>query len=93
MKHTVVDFRGDTWGVLVKHSPHWHKEINYRPHKHRLGMITGHKFFQDSTGKTICWPVVHWEGDVMGHLCHPVLIVPYRKKDQRRLRTIEMEES
>ena len=78
--------------MLVKHSPHWNKEINYGPDKNKIGMIVGHNFYEDPAKKVICWPIVHWEGAVMGHACHPVNIIPYRKKDLNRVQWIEMSE-
>ena len=84
----ILDFRDADTGILVKHSDHFHEQhCGAAPEK--LGIIVGREFYEDSNGKVICWPRVHWEGAATDSLCHPVNIVPARETE---LPTIEMVE-
>lgn len=87
----VCDFRNTKFGMLVKHSPHWVKECNYpKTSRHKIGLVVDRKFYADATAGAVCHPVVHWEGEVMGHVCHPANVVPYRKRERDYIPWIEV---
>jgi hypothetical protein len=87
----VIDYTNTGFGLLVKHSPHWLKECNYKPDRHKIGMIVDRAFYKDSVNGVMCWPIVRWEGLPMGHACHPCHIVPWRKRELDKAKWVEVE--
>jgi len=86
----VCDFTNSEFGMVVKHSPHWVKESNYAPDRHKIGIIVDRKFYKDEVAGVICFPSVHWEGSVTDFACHPANIVPYRKRQRDRIKWVEV---
>lgn len=76
--------------MMVKHSPHWVKESNYPPDRHKIGVIVDRTFHEDKVAGVVCFPSVHWEGAVTDSVCHPANIVPYRKKERDKIEWIEI---
>ena len=73
-----LDYRRAQTGMLVKRSAHCIQQLILRgARKRQLGIITGLEFF-DEDGQVICYPVVHWEGEPLEHICHPINVEPYR---------------
>ena len=61
------------YGILVKHSLHWceqHCRVDGK-----FGIVVAKEFFDIDSG-TICYPVIHWEGEAGPSLTHPVNVVP-----------------
>ena len=79
----VIDFRNIKTGTLVKRSTHWFKEHGGRKvgsyESRQIGVITGHKFFEDKVAGVVCYPIVHWEGAVMDSMTHPANVALYRQ--------------
>ena len=90
MKMQVVDFRNTEFGLLVKYSPHWIKECNYKPNANKIGMVTAVAFYKDATGRIICWPIIQWEGSPTGFACHPSNVIPWRKRQLQKANWIEI---
>ena len=88
----VCDFTNTEFGLLVKHSPHWVKESNDKPDRHKIGMVVERRFYAEKLSGVLCWPVVQWEGSPMGHACHPANIVPYRKRERDKVRWKEIQD-
>jgi hypothetical protein len=87
----VLDFSKAPSGMVVVRSEHWNRtRYVKRGSRKQMGVITNHKFYQDSRGIPICWPVVHWEGNVSDSITHPVLVAPFRKSDAALLPAIDM---
>jgi len=87
-----LDFKGTSTGMLVTRSEHWNRERCVKPGTEpQLGMIVGHEFFVDKVCGVVCFPIIHWEGQVGGSMTHPANAVPYREKD-RVLPEIDVEE-
>jgi hypothetical protein len=79
----VLDFTKCEFGMLVKFSPHHKKQCGDHHNPKIIGLIVGKQFYEDRTLKTaVCYPIVHWEGEVMGHVCHPIHLIPYRKQNK-----------
>ena len=75
-------FEGLRTGTLVKRSRHWH-ETRSGSYKDQLGIVVGMEYYhQDDDPKKglVTWPIVHWEGAVMGSLSHPDNVDYYRRK-------------
>lgn len=73
----IVDFRTAPAGLLVKRSAHClDQQAGANPEQ--LGMIVGLDFFEDATGKAICWPEIHWEGQAISRTTHPANVTPFR---------------
>ncbi len=80
-KIKVIDFRHVPQGTVVVRSEHYKKNHWIKPfwrRRKQLGIIEEIKFF-DEDGRIASWPVVHWEGELFGTLCHPALVDLYRK--------------
>jgi hypothetical protein len=87
------NFTKAPFGMLVKHSPHYLKNRCVKGKERRkIGLMVGRKFYEDKIVGVVCWPVVHWEGEVMEHSCHPVNVEPYRKSHRKQLGKIKIEE-
>ena len=84
--YEIWEFRNCKSGLLVTRSAHYYETRSTpKPKKRRdrqKGIIVDKNFFQDSKGRIICWPVVWWEGGVMGSMTHPTLVTPFYKKDR-----------
>lgn len=82
-EYEVLNFKDAPFGLLVTRSDHWYKERGLKmpqKHKRQLGIVTDRKFYQDSKGRIICWPIIAWEGAVVDSMTHPINVIPYRKK-------------
>lgn len=87
----VPDFTNCDFGLLVTRSKHFLETRYIKPNsKKQYGIIVGKKFYADSRGLPICWPLVHWEGEVNDSLTHPSLVVAVRKKQRESISDIEM---
>lgn len=84
----ILDFTNAAFGLLVTRSAHWLKE-RCGANEGQLGIIVDRNFYEDANNAAICWPVIHWEGEVSASTCHPVNAVPFRDHD---LPTITMME-
>lgn len=73
----VLDFTQAQSGALVTRSEHWLLE-RCGAQEGQLGVMVERKFYLDSHNTLICWPVIHWEGEVMATICHPSNAAPYR---------------
>jgi hypothetical protein len=77
--------------MLVERSKHWNETRYVKKNKKKeIGIMVDRKFFLDDAKRVICWPVIHWEGQVVSSMSHPVLVAPYRKSV--RLPEMEMTE-
>jgi len=80
-EYDVPNFKDGPFGLLVTRSDHWYKERGIKiPRQRQLGIVTDRKFFQDSKGRIVCWPVIAWEGAVVDSMTHPMNAMAYRKK-------------
>ena len=84
----ILDYTNSGFGLMVKRSDFWKTE-RCQNKNGQLGIIVDKKFYQDEKGSVICWPVIHWEGEVSDSTTHPVNVKPYRA---HKLPTIEMYE-
>lgn len=73
----IYNFHKLNTGAIVQRSPHWKLNRNDKLSK-QIGIVTENQFFADANGHVICWPVIHWEGEVCSTIVHPVNAVPYR---------------
>ena len=73
----ILDFTNATFGLLVTRSAHWLKN-RCGDKDGQLGIVVERKFYLDACNTPICWPVVHWEGEVGSSTCNPVNVVPFR---------------
>jgi hypothetical protein len=55
-------------GNLVIRSDHWRRE-HFAPDDYQLGIVTEVEFF-DEDGKVVCYPAIHWEGEVIARSTH-----------------------
>lgn len=82
----VIDFRTVKTGTLVRRSQHYFKSRSTpmaHPDRKQVGIVTGHKYFDDPVAGCICFPIIHWEGGVMDSMTHPSLAVPARRGSSR----------
>lgn len=86
MQVEIIDFRDIPIGTLVKYSDHAIKEMG--ADKKKIGLIVDKDFYEDTNRRVVCWPIIHWEGYPMGHLCHPVNAIPHRKKQAKYAKRI-----
>ena len=56
-------------GNLVIRSDHWRRE-HFATDDYQLGIVTEVEFF-DEEGKVVCYPTIHWEGEVIARSTHP----------------------
>lgn len=87
----VYDFTNLRTGTIVRRSPHWKRE-RCAKHTKQIGMIVEKSFYADASGKVICWPVIHWEGEILSSLTHPANAVPFRAVDYDKTNFIVMAE-
>ena len=81
-KVKVFNFHLTKIGDLVKYSKHG-KNLHGKVNKKKIGIITGYDFFSDGDFRTICWPIVHFEGDSVGSHNHPINVIPFRGKPDK----------
>ena len=82
MKLTVFNFKSVPIGTLVEHTDHWLKESCSK--KRKTGLLVDKRFYDgNKVGfpgvNVVCWPVIWWEGECMGHGCHPANARPKKK--------------
>jgi hypothetical protein len=76
---TFLDFTDADFGLLVKRSAHYREQHCIpadRPDE--LGIVTDKAFYEED-GRVVCYPEVHWEGNVMASTNHPMNVTPYRQ--------------
>lgn len=66
----VPDFSGVKVGTLVVRSTHALQQNSWL--KPDIGIITNIKIFEDDLAGVAYWPDVHWEGEIMSKLSHPL---------------------
>ena len=76
------DFRRCKVGTLVMRSPHYLQEHGLPAHTVQLGIVTDLTFMNDE-GRVICYPRIHWEGEVTDHAVHPRNAQPWDRKLSR----------
>lgn len=90
-----LDFRNAPFGLLVKLSDHACEQRCIKRGSRagrKLGIMTDRTFFEDVNGGTQCWPVIHWEGDVMANINHPMNVTPVYQGKGVHLPEIELKE-
>jgi len=89
-EYEVPDFCQAPFGLLVIHSDHYYRERGMKiPKQKQMGIVVDTKFYQDSKGRIVCWPIVAWEGAVVSSMTHPMNVVPYRKKQTLPMRKMD----
>ena len=73
----VRNFRKAKTGTLVIHNT-----------KKKIGILADITFVNDYDDDeniigVICYPYVHWEGEIMPEMCHPIHVEPMRKRDMQ----------
>ena len=76
----VVDFTSAAFGLLVTRSAHW---LSNRcgAKQGQIGIMVERNFYLDARNSPICWPVIHWEGEVSSSTCNPANAVPFREHE------------
>lgn len=73
-----LDFTEAGCGLLVKRSAHQREQQCVPADTGDVfGIMTGKEFFEDE-GRVVCYPLVHWEDQVLASSCHPINVVPAR---------------
>lgn len=72
------DFTDAGFGLLVKRSAH-QRQQHFVPQDAPdvFGIMVG-RDFNDEEGRAVCYPRVHWEGEVNDTACHPANVEPVR---------------
>lgn len=89
----VYDFGKAPRGLLVTRSPHWYEQTGVKPKVPvEVGIVVTRDFQADLRNSAICWPEVHWEGEMHARTSHPVNVIPYRKKARTTIPIVTMVE-
>jgi hypothetical protein len=91
-EHEVYDWSKASIGMIVTRSEHWRGQNKGRKNQSMYGILTDLSFFQDSKGRLVTWPSIHWENESFGNMNHPLNVKPLRKSDRDSLPKIKMDD-
>jgi len=92
-EHEVYDWSKASLGMIVTRSEHWIEQNKRNLQKRSMfGIMTDVSFFQDSKGRLVTWPSIHWENESFGSMNHPMNVRPIRKSDRDSLPKIKMDD-
>lgn len=84
----ILDFTSAAFGLLLTRSAHWLKD-RCGSEEGQLGIMVERSFYADACETSICWPVVHWEGEAGASTCHPANVVPFRDHELPLITIVE----